>query len=264
MNKLNTEDCDDFRRWLELRTDLLCGGLTTLRKYFRIDPIPPFFLILSIIMSEFSFINSPLPSKPPSPHFSLTAAPKTDIYAAPSHGYVFSAPILYRKVQSSSFHRVRLSIKLQWTLQYDQGGLILIFPSSPGQIPDSKNASTKEAHPKWVKAGIEINDGQPFLSVVARDEWADWSLSSLPSHAASGEEKTARITLELQRHGNALMVLLVDRQTSTLVREVQWVFCDSRADVECLLGVYVARPDAKGLAKGDLEVEFEGLEIVLN
>jgi hypothetical protein len=80
----------------------------------------------------------------------------------------------------------------------------------------------------------------------------------------SGEEKTARITMELQRHGNALMVSLVDGKKSTMVREVQWVFCDDRADVECLLGVYVARPDAKGLAKGDLRVEFEGLEIVPN
>lgn len=215
-------------------------------------------------MSEFSFTNFAHTATPPSSQFSLTAAPKTDIYAAPSHGYVFSAPILYRKIRSSSFHRVRLTINLQWTLQYDQGGLILIFPSLPAHVPDSKNASTKETHPKWVKAGIEVNDDQPFLSAVARDEWADWSLASLPAHAVSGGDKTAKITLELRRHENALMILLVDGQQETLVREVQWVFCDERADVECLLGIYAARPDAKGLAKGDLEVQFEKLEIEAN
>lgn len=208
-------------------------------------------------MAEFSFINSDLPPKVFPDKFSLSASPKTDIYAAPNHGYVFTAPIAYRKIRTSSFHRARINITLKWKLQYDQGGLILAFPSSPDQIPDAKNASTKETHPKWVKAGIEVNDGHAFASIVSREEWADWSLTPLQTSA----EKTTKLTLQFKKHGNALMVMLGDGFRETMIREVQWVFCDERADVECLLGVYVARPDAEGKAEGDLEVEFEGLVI---
>jgi len=57
------------------------------------------------------------------------------------------------------------------------------------------------------------------------------------------------------------MVLLVDGEKETLLREVQWVFCNERDSADCYIGIYVARPDSKGEAGGDLEVEFEGLEI---
>ena len=57
------------------------------------------------------------------------------------------------------------------------------------------------------------------------------------------------------------MVVVVDGGKETLLREVQWVFCDERDSVDCYIGVYVARPDSKGEADGELEVEFEDLEI---
>jgi len=212
-------------------------------------------------MAEFSFVNSQLTPTTLSGNFTLKASPKTDIYAAPAHGYVFTAPIAYRKIQTTQFQAARLTINLHWTHLYDQGGLILFFPSTPGQVPDAKNSATKDTHPKWVKAGVEVNDGQAFASVVARDEWADWSLGKLPAHATSGGERTARATIVFKRHANALMVLVVDGEKEALLREVQWVFCDERGSAECYLGIYVARPDSKGEADSDLEVEFEGLEI---
>ena len=212
-------------------------------------------------MAEFSFLNSQLPPTTLSGKFTLKASPKTDIYAAPAHGYVFTAPIAYKQIHTSQFQRARLTITLRWTRLYDQGGLILFFPATPGQVPDAQIAATKAAHPRWVKAGVEVNDGQAFASVVARDEWADWSLGALPARAESGGERTARATIAFKRHGNALMVVVVDGGKETLLREVQWVFCDERDSVDCYIGVYVARPDSKGEADGELEVEFEDLEI---
>jgi uncharacterized protein len=213
-------------------------------------------------MAEFSFLNSELPPTTLSGKFTLKAPPKTDIYAAPAHGYVFTAPIAYKQIQTSQFHRLRVTVTLRWTHLYDQGGLILFFPATTlGQVLDAKNLATKESHPKWVKAGVEVNDQQAFASVVARDEWADWSLGTLPAHAQSGGARTAKATIAFERHGNALKVLLVEGEKETLLREVQWVFCDERHSVDCYIGVYVARPDSKDEADGDLEVEFEGLEI---
>ena len=117
-------------------------------------------------------------------------------------------------------------------------------------------------HPKWVKAGIEVNDRQPFASIVARDEWADWSLAALPTHCTSDGGFTAKLRIGLQRHGNALLVFIVDAGRERLLREVQWVFCEERDSAEFLVGVYAARPDAEGAAEGPLEVGFEGLEIL--
>src|SRR5215469_2848161 len=215
-------------------------------------------------MPTFTFINSPRHPNPTliPPTFTLTAIPKTDIYAAPSHGYVFSAPIAYRALYTSTFHRAAVTITLRWTLQYDQGGLILIFPQPTAPIPSAESAGQKNMHPKWVKAGIEVNDRQPFASIVARDEWADWSLAALPAHCTSESGFTAKLRIGLQRHGNALLVFLVDAGRERLLREVQWVFCDERDSAEFLVGVYAARPDAEGAAEGPLEVGFEGLEIL--
>jgi uncharacterized protein len=215
-------------------------------------------------MSTFNFINSPrhsnssyLPST-----FTLTAKPKTDIYATPSHGYVFSAPVAYHALHTSTFHRAAVTITLRWTLQFDQGGLILIFPQPSAPIPDAESAAEKSMHPKWVKAGIEVNDRQSFASIVARDEWADWSLAALPAHCTTESGFTAKLRIGLQRHGNALLVFLEDSGRERLLREVQWVFCEERDNTEFFVGVYAARPDAEGTAEGPLEVGFEGLEIL--
>lgn len=95
-----------------------------------------------------------------------------------------------------------------------------------------------------------------------RDEWADWSLAALPAQCTSDGGFTAKLRIGLQRHGNALLVFLVDAGRERLLREVQWVFCEERESAEFLVGIYAARPDAEGAAEGPLEVGFERLEIV--
>lgn len=50
-----------------------------------------------------------------------------------------------------------------FTELYDQAGMMLY--QGPG---------------KWIKAGIELNDGIPQLAVVVTDGYSDWSLSPVP------------------------------------------------------------------------------------
>jgi len=200
-------------------------------------------------------------SDPPPKSFTLSAKPYTDIYAAPAHGYVWSAPIIYKALKTKEFKRARLSITLKWTTTYDQGGLIVAFPAPSNPIPNRSNATSLSTHPRWVKAGIEVNDNQAWISVVARDGWADWSLASPPSGSVSNGGKTVKATLQFEKHDNALMIFVLNGERKLMVREVQWVFLDEQLETECWIGVYVARPDAKGETSGPLEVQFEGFDI---
>lgn len=59
---------------------------------------------------------------------------------------------------------VEVSFRLTgFTGLYDQAGLMLWRDET-----------------RWIKAGIEINDGLPHLAVVVTDEHSDWSLSPVP------------------------------------------------------------------------------------
>ncbi|KAF2434673.1 hypothetical protein EJ08DRAFT_426179 [Tothia fuscella] len=207
---------------------------------------------------EHSSVNTSNPPPNPLPRtFALSADPKSDIYAAPAHGYVWTAPVIYKTLKASSFSKASLSITLDWTTTYDQGGLILAFPSPSNPIPDAKNAKDVSTHPQWVKAGIEINDGKPWISVVARENYADWSLASTPAVSSSNDGKTVKATIEFEKHANALMIFVRDGKERRMIREVQWVFLEGQLEKEAWIGVYCCRPDAKGEAEGPLEVHFE-------
>lgn len=156
-----------------------------------------------------------------------------------------------------------------WTTIYDQGGLILVFPTKVNPIPNASNAGEKAAHPQWVKAGIEINDGKPWASVVARESWADWSLSAPPAgvvreDASSGGKGSVKATIEFERHSGALFVYVTGPHGErNMIRELQWVFLDGRGEGKAFLGVYCCSPDPKGERNGSpLEVTFEDFEIV--
>jgi regulation of enolase protein 1 (concanavalin A-like superfamily) len=204
----------------------------------------------------------PAPSK-----FALSTSPGTDVYAAPAHGYVWTAPLLYHKLNTSTFKSARVTVSFTWTTIYDQGGLILVFPAAGNPNPDASNAGAKEAHPQWVKAGVEINDGRAWASVVARENWADWSLSLPPAGVVDTGAKTVKATIEFERHGGALYVFVsapgAGKEGRCMIREPQWVFLDGRGEGEAWVGVYTCSPDPKGERAGKpLEVTFEDFEIV--
>lgn len=159
----------------------------------------------------------------------------------------FNAPIIYKSLKLQSFQRARVTISAEWSKLYDQGGLVFILPAAGVEPTDQK----------WVKTGIEFYQGKPYVSTVAADAWADWSLVSAPIHEGG-------VTLELERKekDDTLWIYVIDGQTKVPIREVTWVLSEPDPEV-CWIGVYAARPTIGGPddETKPLNVKFEGWEL---
>lgn len=206
--------------------------------------------------------------------FIILTPPHTDIFASPTHGYYFNAPIIYTQLPLLSFAKAKATISVPFTLslpeplaapnptlQFDQGGLVFILPEIGNGVEDLKQGE-KESHPRWIKAGIEVWEGRAWGSIVVREKWSDWSLFELEQSSEKGEYI---LTLQMERMGNALMIYVVSEgKERRLVRKVPWVFLkEETGGVErVIVGVYGARPDPFDEAKGkNLEIGVEGFEV---
>jgi regulation of enolase protein 1 (concanavalin A-like superfamily) len=192
-------------------------------------------------MPQFKFANSndkvPGDGTPPS-EFTIKAPASTDIWDKPPSTSRFSAPILYQSIPLSSFKRARVAFNALWEKQYDQGGLIIVL-------------NTADGGKKWVKTGIELTHGRPHLSTVAKDNWADWSLLTVPSGGGAA-------TLEMAKEqDNSLWIYLVEGLQKSPLREITWIF-EEKNVTDCWVGVYAARPSSEG---GELPVNFGHLII---
>ncbi|KAI1213391.1 uncharacterized protein F4807DRAFT_410936 [Annulohypoxylon truncatum] len=130
--------------------------------------------------------------------FSLEAPPGTDIWRKPPGTNVFSAPVtntvsgLLKKFQSA-----RVTFWADWTERYDQAGLLLV----PRRLADAAVSPPE----KWIKTGIEFYFGQPQLSTVGCDRWADWSVAPLTLKENEIEPgKVGGVTIEVVREGDEL------------------------------------------------------------
>jgi len=102
------------------------------------------------------------------------------------------------------------------------------------------------------------------MSVVAADEWADWSLLPL---STKGEEKSGSVSVEFEREqeedgswGSVLRVLLVGRfGVKTPIREVTWAFWDVDESQDLEIGFYAAKPMKD--EREWLTVEFEDFTV---
>lgn len=190
--------------------------------------------------SQFKFANSnaavpgdgTLPSE-----FTIKAPASTDIWAKPPATTRFSAPILYQSMPLKSFKRARVAFNATWEEEYDQGGLIFVL-------------NTNDGNQKWVKSGIELTHGRPYLSAVAKDNWADWGLLPVPS---GGGAATLEMVMEPD---HSLWIYLVEGVQKSPIRQVTWVFDQDVKDI--WVGVYAARPSSEG---GELPVNFGHLII---
>ncbi|RAH75777.1 hypothetical protein BO86DRAFT_393990 [Aspergillus japonicus CBS 114.51] len=205
--------------------------------------LPTSDLTLRAIMTDFRFANSSekVPGDGYFPaEFSIKASPSTDIWAKPPSTESFNAPILYRSVPVQSFKRARVAFNALWKHKYDQGGVILVLNGADGSR-------------KWVKSGIELANGRPHLSTVAKDRWADWSLQPVPSGGGAA-------TLEIVRESdNSLWIYLVEGVQKSPLREVTWFFEDTNVQ-DLWIGLYAAKPSSE---KEDLVVNFGHLIIDL-
>ncbi|KAK3323845.1 hypothetical protein B0T19DRAFT_214696 [Cercophora scortea] len=203
--------------------------------------------------------------------FTITAAPDTDIWRKPPHTDVFNAatapsPSTKTKGPLPSFLSAKASFSFPWTEQYDQAGLLLSF--RPLHSPNTITSPTK-----WIKTGIEFYNGQPQLSTVACDRWADWSVSPLATVDAAEPSKTetswTTILIEKEvnfnetnERGSSLWVYhVLEGGEKVALREICWVYGDDNDGVEWELEVLAmaARP-AKNATTG-LEVQVRDMEV---
>ena len=141
-------------------------------------------------MSTWACINgASVPKEDPTQEsFTITAPPKTDIWRRSDTDDVFNAPTIFQLIPASSFKSISVTVYAPWHTQYDQGGLIIAFPSSntprPQKEGDIKRAEDEdEENPvrpsKWIKAGIEFFELSAVLGIVGTDRFSDWSLAPM-------------------------------------------------------------------------------------
>ncbi|KAL6895810.1 hypothetical protein HDV57DRAFT_480491 [Trichoderma longibrachiatum] len=199
------------------------------------------------------------PISPISRTVTIQVPPDTDIWRPSLSKHNFTAPYLYTVLPASRFQSVRVTVTAPWKTLYDQGGLVVTFP-------DERNANRT----RFIKAGIEFNDGAPALGVVATDILSDWSLS--PITAQQKEEKNAKATILVERDGTDAWVYVLEDEGGTrrALRQVTWAFNEDDAQGlarEVEVGIYGAKPTeeaGEGHERDGIAVTFSGfaLEIV--
>jgi regulation of enolase protein 1 (concanavalin A-like superfamily) len=111
----------------------------------------------------------------------VTTGDRTDFWRKTHYGFVRdNGHFLHHPVTGDFSAEVTLSA--QYEALYDQAGLMLRIDAT-----------------RWVKAGIEHTDGQPFFSTVITNDRSDWSIIALPFAAD-------RVCLRLTRHADAIRV----------------------------------------------------------
>ncbi|KAL8788325.1 MAG: hypothetical protein Q9213_001722 [Squamulea squamosa] len=199
-----------------------------------------------------------LPSSPStSQTFTLHTPPQTDIWRKPQPlTNRFNAPRYLTTIPLKELKCVQVTVKGEWKTLYDQGGLLLVIPPPTAAVEESAEKQ------KWIKTGIEFYGGEPHISAVTCDRWADWSLLPLPSSGTSG------ITIGMEREvkpqtgekTSTLWIRYLDSESKEWkpIREIAWGFENDDGAVQ--VGVYAAKP-TPDLESEELNVEFTGLEI---
>ncbi|GME43693.1 uncharacterized protein LTHEOB_9613 [Neofusicoccum parvum] len=194
------------------------------------------------------------PEPTPSPPFTLTSPPAKDIWRKPPTTNKFDAPLSApHRGPLRSFHRAALTIALPppaALATYDQGTLLLAITRPGAALRDAGPAA------RWVKTGVEMWRGRPWLSTVACEQWADASLVPL------GGGPAARVEVERGEGGGGLWVWLCgEGGTRAPLREVCWFFAEEEdGEWEVSVAACAARPLGSEGGEG-LAVGFEGLEV---
>ena len=93
-----------------------------------------------------------------------------------------------------------------------------------------------------------------FVSTVAAENGADWSLVQIGLKGEKGNE----VTLEARNEKGTLWIYVVDGEKLVPIREVTWALSDGE-NRDCWVGVFAASGDAE--KKKEFEVYFEGFEL---
>nr|GAT42582.1 predicted protein [Mycena chlorophos] len=132
-------------------------------------------------------------------HLTLQAKPVTDWWRVPPSpsnpagvesrtGALFAMP-----VDATRDFTAGVWIRGNWGVQYDQGCLMLV--TSAG------------VEGNWVKAGVEMEDGNEFVSAVVTSPWSDWSIEPATlSTSTATSSNTGAIYIQMTREGPLLTI----------------------------------------------------------
>ncbi|KAB1125551.1 DUF1349 domain-containing protein [Micromonospora sp. AMSO12t] len=143
----------------------------------------------------------------------------SDLWRHTSYGFVHDdAPALLAPLPAGE--AMEVTFVLDYGEQFDQAGVLVRV--------DDRN---------WVKAGVEVSDGEPQVGAVVTREVSDWSVSGVPRWA--GREVTVRVS----RDGDALTVRArADDEPWRLVR-----LAPLAPDAVATAGPYCCSPTRAGL-----------------
>jgi regulation of enolase protein 1 (concanavalin A-like superfamily) len=105
------------------------------------------------------------------------------------------------------------------------------------ELYDQAGALVRVDAGTWIKAGVEMSDGQPQLGAVVTHGTSDWSLAPVPDWA--GHEVTVRVS----RSGDAVTVRA--RRADEPWRTVRLAWLDPGADAHA--GLFCCSPQRAGL-----------------
>jgi regulation of enolase protein 1 (concanavalin A-like superfamily) len=198
-----------------------------------------------------------LPDSEYPPQFLHALFPSITWREPPNKNY-FTTILLGPNFPISSFHRVRVTVSADWVGEGDQGGLLLYMPM---------NTSTTKARQRWFKAGIQFVDGKACESVVATDEWSDWSCGPVRDNVDTGFGGGAMITLEIERDregtGNrwrsGVSVYIIEGETRRKIRQCTWFFEGMDESKRMLAAMYANKPTQD--ERKELLVRFDDFKV---
>jgi regulation of enolase protein 1 (concanavalin A-like superfamily) len=158
------------------------------------------------------------------------ADPQTDFWRVTSSGVVRDNGHIYGLTLAGDF-TVTATFSGEFAAQYDQAGIALAI--------DGEN---------WVKAGVELFDGELRASTVVTRGFSDWSLVT----AGAFE----RFTIRAEREGDAVWVRygLDGAEPVTLLRHAYFP-----PEVETKVGIMTASPVGEGFVTQFHEVQLTHL-----
>ena len=198
----------------------------------------------------------------------IHAQPKTDLWRKPPHTDVDNAPtvLISSPININKFHSARVTVSANWNTLYDQGGLILFIPDGDTTI--------------WLKTGIEVLAGKPYVISVATTQWSD--CATVPLGKGNGDKVTIQVERRMKEGEKvgSLWIYIIDeeRREEVPIRQINWWFSHNILKQEIskatsglednrrlFIGVYAARPTvpAEGKENEELVVKLEGFEVKL-
>lgn len=166
--------------------------------------------------AEMEWLNPPPVCTTGPAGLSVTTGPATDFWRETFYGFTRdSGHFLHHPVRGD--FSVLVTITARYEALYDQAGLMLRL---------------SESH--WIKAGVELTDGQPMFSTVVTNGRSDWATTPLTC--------ASPLTLRLTRHAEAIRIDLRDTSNVWRMARLGYLPPDNPAHI----GIMVCSPEREG------------------